>query len=367
MKLSACFFVSAAAGLGSAQLVLPYSGTDPTATLSSFQILKSGSSGRANTLYITNPANSSDVLLINTVGLGRASYMSNTNPASGSEVLQVLNNGKGIAVFGYMTGTGKAGIFRIVNSASRDWAVWAKTSGQGAALRAEARAPAYAADLVGSVKIYSDHTGYALAVNANIAQSAIYGFSSNTGVTGAGDQIGVLGANENGSGFGVFSNGNSGASGTKAFHIDHPLDPENKYLNHYSSEAPEPMNFYSGNIVTDARGYAVVRLPDYFGAINRDFRYQLSVLKEFAQAIVAEEIENNQFTIRTDRPRVKVSWRVEAVRNDPWVQHRGYQDVQQKPVSERGKYLHPELYGQPAEQGLFRIPTASSLPPRKLP
>ena len=34
-------------------------------------------------------------------------------------------------------------------------------------------------------------------------------------------------------------------SGVKAFRIDHPLDPENKYLLHYCAEGPEPLNVYT--------------------------------------------------------------------------------------------------------------------------
>ena len=39
---------------------------------------------------------------------------------------------------------------------------------------------------------------------------------------------------------------------TKAFVIDHPLDPANKYLSHCSVESPDVMNLYNGNV---ARGH----------------------------------------------------------------------------------------------------------------
>jgi hypothetical protein len=42
------------------------------------------------------------------------------------------------------------------------------------------------------------------------------------------------------------------------------------------------MNVYNGNVVTDKRGMATVVLPDYFKALNRDFRYQLTVVGQFA-------------------------------------------------------------------------------------
>lgn len=59
---------------------------------------------------------------------------------------------------------------------------------------------------------------------------------------------------------------------------------------------------------TAGEGLATVTLPDYFEALNSDYRYQLTVIGTFAQAIVAEEIEDNHFVIQTDAPHVQVSW-----------------------------------------------------------
>jgi hypothetical protein len=79
----------------------------------------------------------------------------------------------------------------------------------------------------------------------------------------------------------------------KHFVIDHPCDPENKFLYHCSVESPEMMNVYSGNVTTDARGEAWVALPNYFDALNCDFRYRLTAIGQFCQAIVATEIAEN--------------------------------------------------------------------------
>ncbi|MEJ5385769.1 MAG: hypothetical protein WHS44_12925, partial [Fimbriimonadales bacterium] len=158
-----------------------------------------------------------------------------------------------------------------------------------------------------------------------------------------------------GAGHAVYADGTLAATGTKLFQIDHPLRPETHYLNHFCTEAPEPINAYSGTITTDAQGYAVVQLPDYFEAINRDFRYQLTVIDasdDFVQAKVVRKIQNNQFVIRTSKPFVEVSWEVKAVRNDPWVQRYGFQTEQEKEDAIKGKYLNPELYGQPKERGI---------------
>ena len=70
------------------------------------------------------------------------------------------------------------------------------------------------------------------------------------------------------------------------------------------------MNVYNGNVITNHQGKAVVKLPDYFEALNKNFRYQLTAIGAFAQAIVSHEINNNRFEIQTNRPNVKVSWRI---------------------------------------------------------
>ncbi len=74
----------------------------------------------------------------------------------------------------------------------------------------------------------------------------------------------------------VYVNGTLGKAGG-GFKIDHPLDPANQYLQHSFVESPDMMNVYNGNIRTDANGEATVMLP-LFEALNRDFRYQLTVI-----------------------------------------------------------------------------------------
>ncbi len=134
--------------------------------------------------------------------------------------------------------------------------------------------------------------------------------------------------------------------------IDHPLDPQNKFLSHSYVDSPDMMSVYNGNIETDEDGLAVVELPDYFSALNQDFRYQLTVLGQFAQAIIAEKISGNQFTIRTDRPSVEVSWQVTGIRKDAWAEaHRVPVEVD-KPVDERGLYLHPEAFGHGSDPSI---------------
>jgi hypothetical protein len=141
--------------------------------------------------------------------------------------------------------------------------------------------------------------------------------------------------------------------GANHFKIDHPLDPPNKYLLHSAVESPDMMNVYNGNVSTDAEGNATVELPSYFEALNRDFRYQLTPIGEFAQAIVAEEVKDNRFTIKTDKPDVRVSWQITGIRQDAWANAHPMEVEAEKPDGERGKYLSPEEHGQPAMAGMF--------------
>ena len=154
--------------------------------------------------------------------------------------------------------------------------------------------------------------------------------------------------------YAVYSDGNmrvngvlSKSSGT--FEIDHPLDPANKYLYHSFVESPDMMNIYNGNVTTDATGTAVVTMPDYFEVLNKDFRYQLTVIGSFAQAMISREINSNSFEIKTNQPNTKVSWQVTGVRHDAWANaHRVVPEVE-KAADDKGKYLHPEVLGLPGD------------------
>jgi hypothetical protein len=132
--------------------------------------------------------------------------------------------------------------------------------------------------------------------------------------------------------------------GSGSFKIDHPLDPANKYLSHSFVESPDMMNVYNGNITTDRHGLATVKLPDYFEALNGDFRYQLTVIGQFAQAIVKREIANNRFTIKTNKPLVKVSWQVTGIRHDAYANQYRIPVEEEKASGEQGYYLHPEVF-----------------------
>jgi hypothetical protein len=139
------------------------------------------------------------------------------------------------------------------------------------------------------------------------------------------------------------------AKGSGSFKIDHPLDPENLYLSHSFVESPDMMNVYNGNAILDQDGAAWVEMPEWFEALNRDFRYQLTALDRPAPSLhVAERIAGNRFRIAGGEAAIEVSWQVTGVRQDAYA--RAHPIVVEEDKGElRGRYLHPEAHGHPAE------------------
>jgi len=132
--------------------------------------------------------------------------------------------------------------------------------------------------------------------------------------------------------------------------IDNPVDPANKYLLHAAVASSEMLNIYSGNVTTDELGLATVSLPDWFEAENTDFRYQLTAIGRDAHAWIAKKVSGGKFQVATNATNVEVSWQITAVRQDAYAKAHPLVVEQAKPARERGFYLHPELYGQPAEK-----------------
>ncbi|MBN2088312.1 hypothetical protein JW964_01805 [candidate division KSB1 bacterium] len=202
--------------------------------------------------------------------------------------------------------------------------------------------------------------------------------SSNAGLFGKGKDYGVMSANVYSdkygnlatSNHGVYGNGGSTGyyagyfvgnvyvsgnltKGSGSFKIDHPLDPENKYLYHSFVESPDMMNIYNGNVVLDARGDATVELPDWFGALNRDFRYQLTAIGSPGPNLyIAQEISNSYFKIAGGTAGMKVSWQVTGIRQDAYANAHRIPVEEMKKSEERGKYLHPEVFNQSESKGI---------------
>ena len=143
------------------------------------------------------------------------------------------------------------------------------------------------------------------------------------------------------------------SKGAGAFKIDHPLDPENKYLYHSFVESPDMINVYNGNVVLDKNGEAWVTMPAWFEALNKDYRYQLTPIGAPGPNLyVAAEITNNRFKIAGGAAGLKVSWQVTGIRHDPYAEANRIPVEEAKPAGERGAYLHPQAYGQPETKGV---------------
>ncbi len=110
----------------------------------------------------------------------------------------------------------------------------------------------------------------------------------------------------------------SKASGT--FVIDHPLDPKNKLLYHSFVESPDVKNLYDGITMLDKNGEATIQLPNYFEALNANYRYQFFAMGEpMPDLYIKEEVQNNQFIIGGGVASGKVSWQVTGIRHDPYI------------------------------------------------
>jgi hypothetical protein len=156
-----------------------------------------------------------------------------------------------------------------------------------------------------------------------------------------------------------------------SFKIDHPLDPPNKYLSHSFVESPDMKNVYDGVVMLDNKGESEIELPEWFGILNKDFRYQLTAIGAPGPNLyIAEEISetptskyssksnnnnNSHFKIAGGASSMKVSWQVTGIRKDPWANANRIQVEEEKPAKERGYYLHPDLYRQPEEKGISHL------------
>jgi hypothetical protein len=185
-----------------------------------------------------------------------------------------------------------------------------------------------------------------------------YGVLGRSDNTSAGLNVGVYGTAGNGDeNYAGLFDGDVDVNGTLtksggSFRIDHPLDPANKYLSHSFVESPDMKNIYDGVVVLDGAGAAVVELPEWFQALNQDFRYQLTCIGAFAPVYVAGEISGNRFSIAGGEPGMRVSWQVTGIRHDPYAEAHRIPVEEVKPAREQGRYRNPALYGAPETAGV---------------
>ncbi len=215
--------------------------------------------------------------------------------------------------------------------------------------------------------------------------NGVYGFSSggngvygkspnNVGVSGEGGIYGLVGKalGTTGSTYGIFAQSNANgwagyfdgyvrvdgtlSKSSGSFQIDHPLDPANKYLYHSFVESPDMMNIYNGNVALDAKGEAVVTLPAWFEALNMEFRYQLTAIGAPGPNLyIAAKIKGNQFKIAGGTTGMEVSWQVTGIRQDAYANAHRIPIEETKPAPERGRYIHPEVFGKPASMSIAAL------------
>jgi hypothetical protein len=185
---------------------------------------------------------------------------------------------------------------------------------------------------------------YARAVGTGGTKYGVYGYAESGGTAYAGYFNGTLHAT-------------TATANVKAFKIDHPLDPANKYLYHSSVESADMMNIYNGNVELDGGGKAWVQMPDWFDALNADFRYQLTAIGAPGPNLyISEKMSGGRFQIAGGEPGMEVSWQVTGIRHDPVAEAHRIEVEQDKSAEEVGKYLTPEVYGFSATQAVDYIP-----------
>lgn len=367
----------------------PGLGRTITADAGSVRINNSGTNTVG--LEINTSVSSSTAVLANQNGTGVGFRAESTNPANTFAAIQSNTNSTGTtnsAILGNNTGAGFGVAGQIPNTATGASAVYGnnlRTTGgigtEGVGFNGVAGSSAYNQGF----GIYGSNSstpnipsGYysvgvaGIAVNGIGVQGqstngqlyGVLGQNLNTGVTynniavygRSSTGVGVLGECMNLSYYGVFSNGDFGASGVKTFMIDHPADPENKYLKHFSLESDEVLNMYRGTITCDANGEAIVFLPDYVELVNMNYSYHLTPVGSFAPLFIKEKISNGKFIIAGGNPGMEVCWQLVAERNDPYLQqHPEKREVEvEKRAGDKGSYLMPVLYHQPDNKKQFR-------------
>lgn len=303
-----------------------------------------GTSGRVSTLDITDATNDSNALEVKTVGLGMAATFTSTNAASEVPTIRAVTEGSGsaspsgsqesgVAIKGEGSGTRSIGVMGVGPMAG----VFGSASTGGAGVYGRTTGGFTQNGVTSGVRGDGNGAGTAAVAAFNNLGTAIYGQSSGT------NSAGFFSGN-------VTVTGDLQVNGSKNFKIDHPLDPANKFLVHAAVESPEMKNIYDGVVTLGTDGAATVTMPNYFGALNIEYRYQLTCIGGQAMVFIAEEMTQNHFKIAGGKPGMKVSWQVTGVRNDAAAVSRPMKIEVDKVGYEVGRYMNPEAFGKPASQ-----------------
>jgi len=147
------------------------------------------------------------------------------------------------------------------------------------------------------------------------------------------------------------------SKGSGTFVIDHPLDPKNKLLYHSFVESPDVMGTYVGRATLDAKGSAVIELPGYFMALNKDYRYFATPIgTPMPKLHMSRKVRPYffglfgvpVFAVAGGTPGGAVSWMVTGVRQDPYILANPIVPEVAKDATTpyaQGVYVHPDVYG----------------------
>ena len=263
-------------------------------------------------------------------------------------------------------GVGSNGIVGLANNAIKDGISSGGNGVYGSGSNGNGSAPLYGTGVYGVTDGGNGVVGAAFLGGTGVFGSGSGGSGYGYGMEAIGDYFGLYAWSDSrtaiyahgGANAGIFD-GNVTVNGylsksSGSFKIDHPLDPANKYLFHSFVESPDMKNVYDGVVTLDAQGEAVVTLPNWFDALNTDFRYQLSAVGASAPNLhIASEISNQSFKIAGGTAGLKVCWQVTGNRQDPWAKAHPIPVEQDKTSSEKGHYLHPELYGHASDPNIL--------------
>jgi len=149
----------------------------------------------------------------------------------------------------------------------------------------------------------------------------------------------------------------------KNWRIDHPLDPLNKWLDHYTVEGPQHYTLYAGQVALDDDGQATVQLPHYFDALNQRVRVIWSLVTgEMGHLKRANggKVSDNQFGFVDGEPGQIIDWVIVAERADVWALAHPTTPEKEKGEGERGYVAAWVEYGLgPEYEQPMRMPKSS--------
>ncbi|HMS56656.1 MAG TPA: hypothetical protein PKA27_14775, partial [Fimbriimonadaceae bacterium] len=196
-----------------------------------------GASIRSNTQALrVSSYGESDTALVERHGTGNGLTVRMNGPSNKSGLYVLAQDSEGINVLG---GSASAlGYLSRITATSPVSGGLSVTSIGGAAVKGTNNGTT--GTTYGGFFSSSNPTGYGIQGQGTTGRG-VFGWA--TSATAGATPYGVRGTCSTATnGFGLYAGGDSGASGTKSFRIDHPHDPENKFLLHYSSESPFPQN-----------------------------------------------------------------------------------------------------------------------------